>query len=273
MADDGPSRVSASDDPAVLLEALAANADRALGAAAATALHTERDRSLGDRLAGRPGTLRVLRLDGVDERMELRLDRGRLTAEAARVSGGVVISRRTLPLGAWLTAFAGEVAAVATEAAGDAATAARALHSLGIGPADALVVAETDVPTGLLPLRAAIAGRVPDDVAATVDRIAALLRETLPRVAGSTEGEFVVARTATDYLPGTLRAYLALPRDWAARHRLADGRTPAEALLQQVTALEVAVTAIRDAAVEQDARAVLVNGRFLEDRFRPAAFD
>ena len=47
--------------------------------------------------------------------MELRVDRGRLTAEAARVSGGVVISRRTLPLGAWLTAFAGEVAAVATE--------------------------------------------------------------------------------------------------------------------------------------------------------------
>jgi hypothetical protein len=268
MADDEPARVAASDDPAVLLEALAANVTRALGADAASALHTERDRSLGDRLAGRPGTLRTLRFDGVDERMEVRLDRGRLAAEAARVSGGVVISRRTLPLGAWLTAFAGEVAAVAavaSETAGDAATAARALHALGIGPTDALVVSEADVPTGLLPLRAAIAGRVPDEVAAAVDRIAALLRETLPRVDGSTEGTFVVVSTATDYL--------ALPRDWAARHRLADGRTPAEALLQQVTALEVAVTAIRDAAVEQDARAVLVNGRFLEDRFRPAALD
>lgn len=270
-----PAPLPSADDPQALVEALAANAARALGPATADAvLVVERERSLGDRLAGRPGTVSALRLEGVDARMTLRLERHRLTGEAAQVSGGVVIARRTLPLGAWLQAFAGEVAAVASEAAGDAAVAARALAALGVAPAsDAVRVDPTDVAGGLVPLRAALVGRVPEAARAIVDRIATALQEALPRVVGTGEAEVVVTRTATDYLPETLRAYLALPADWADRHRLSDGRTPAEALVQQLTAIEEAATRMRDAAVERDASALLVNGRFLDDRFGTSRLD
>ncbi|PZF60901.1 hypothetical protein DEI92_04485 [Curtobacterium sp. MCBD17_034] len=269
-----PVPLPSADEPQALVEALAVNAARALGPAADAALSVERDRSLGDRLAGRPGTVTALRLEGVDARMTLRLERHRLTGEAAQVSGGVVIARRAMPLGAWLQAFAGEVAAVAADAAGDAAVAARALAALGVAPAaDVVRVDPSDVAGGLLPLRAAVAGRVPEPAAAIVDRIATALQEALPRVTGTGEPEVVVTRTATDYLPETLRAYLALPAEWAAHHRLSDGRTPAEALVQQLTALEQAATQMRDAAVERDADALLVNGRFLDDRFRTSRLD
>lgn len=263
-----------ADDPQALLDALVENAGRALGPAAESALTVERERSLGDRLAGRPGTVASVRLDGVDSRLTLRSERRRLVGEAAQVSGGVVIARRALPLGAWLQAFAGEVAAVAAEAAGDADDAARALAALGVTPAsDGIHVDPADIAGGLLPLRAAVAGRIPEAAVTVVDRIATLLQDAAPRVVGSGEAEVVVSRTATDYLPETLRAYLALPSEWAVRHRLADGRTPAEALLQQLTALEQAAGRMRDAAVEEDAAALLVNGRFLDDRFRTSRLD
>ena len=75
------------------------------------------------------------------------------------------------------------------------------------------------------------------------------------------------------HLGDTLRAYLALPADWARSHRLSDGSTPAETLERQLADLEHAANGMRDAAVGRDATALLVNGRFLSDRFAQSSLD
>ncbi|MFZ7087151.1 hypothetical protein [Curtobacterium sp. RRHDQ10] len=266
--------IDATADPRTLLDALATAAGRALPASVVDRVVTvERRRSLADRLAGRPGAVRSLRLTGVEETLTLAEDDGRLTTEAARVSGGVTIARRQPALGHWLTLFAGEVAAVAAETAGDAAEVAASLGRLGVRTADPFRVPDADVAGGLATLVATAQARLPPDAAATVQRIGAMLTDALPRVAGSGEAEVVVRRTATSYLPDTLRAFTALPADWAATHRLANGSTPAEALRDQLGALEAAATRMRDAAVGRDATEVLVNGRFLDDRFRASSLD
>ena len=123
------------------------------------------------------------------------------------------------------------------------------------------------MPGGLRALPLRLADRVPAPVVRQVERIAGMLADTLPRVAGSFEQEQAVLRTATDYLPRTLQAYAALPRAWAESQTLGDGRTPLEALTGQLDVLERAVTGMRDAAVGADASALLANGAFLQDRF------
>jgi hypothetical protein len=195
-------------------------------------------------------------------------------AEAQREVRGVVIARQTPPLAAWLDLLAGQLHALVVEAAGNAAAVSRALSALGVAePGSDLVVDASDVAGGLRQLPLRLAGRVPDDVAAAVQRIAELLADTLPRVAGSFQQEQTVLRTATDYLPRTLQAYVALPPQWASSHRLPDGGTPLTALQAQLSVLEQAVTRMRDAAVTADASALLANGAFLADRFAVSSLD
>lgn len=267
---------SADADPQAFLSGLVESLTRALPPeVVGQVLTVERARSLSDRLAGRPGAIVELRVGDAAETMTLRHDAGkRWSAETARVSGGVIISRRTLTLGEWLSALTGRVAAIAGDAAGDAAAASRALQSLGIQPAGADVrVDDADIAGGLRALVARVAGRIPDAAADAVQQIADQLADTLPRVLGAGEPEVIVRRTATVYLPDTLRAYLALPVDWASDHVFPDGTTPAQALVAQLTALESATKKMRDAALEQDASALLVNGRFLSDRFASSSLD
>jgi hypothetical protein len=272
----GPSGAAAAgQDPRALLEGLAERIPLALPEGVADAvLEVERDRSMSDRLAGRPGTVSAVRLRGPEWALALRLQGRRLVAEAQREVRGVVIARQTPPLAGWLDLLAGQLHALAVEAAGNAAAVTRALAALGVvEPGSDLAVDPSDVAGGLgqLPLR--LAGRVPDDVVAAVQRIAELLADTLPRVAGSFQQEQTVLRTATDYLPRTLQAYAALPAGWATTHRLPDGTTPLEALRAQLAVLEQATTRMNAAAVGADASALLANGTFLADRFARSSIE
>lgn len=266
----------ASTDPQGFLEQLAESIRRALPPdVVANAVGFDRKRTLADRVAGRPGPITRIRLTHASTALTLGFEPGpRWQGEVARVSGGVVISRRSVGLGEWLTTFAGLVAALAADAAGDAAAASRALQLLGLEPAGSEAqVRDGSIETDLQTLPGRLGDRVPADAVAEVRRIAELLLDTLPRVAGEGEPELVVRRTATVYLPDTLRAYLALPADWAAEHRFADGTTPAAALVAQLRELEEAARKMRDAAVERDASALLVNGRFLAERFASSRID
>jgi hypothetical protein len=270
-----PPSAGTGQDPRALLAGLAERIPTALPEGVADAvLEVDRDRSMGDRLAGRPGTVTSLQLRGPEWVLALRLHGKRLAAEAQREVRGVVIARQTPPLADWLDLLAGQLSALAVEAAGNAAAVTRALAALGIAePGSDLVVDPSDVLGGLRQLPLRLAGRAPDDVAAAVRRIADLLVDTLPRVAGSLQQEQTVLRTATDYLPRTLQAYVALPPQWAASHQLPDGRTPLIALQAQLALLEQAVTRMRDAAVSADASELLANGAFLADRFAVSALD
>jgi hypothetical protein len=266
----------ASADPHSFLASLVDGATRALSEpVAASVLTVLRDRSLADRLARRPGSISEIRLASNGETMTLtHLEGPRFLAQTQRVSGGVVISRRTLTLGEWLSVFAGRIAAAAGDAAGEASAAAQALQTLGIESAGSDVrVAEATLDGDLRRLPAQVESRIPPEAVTAVRRIAALLLETLPRLAGNVEAEMTARRTATSYLPETLRTYLALPAEWAHDHVFADGTTPDSALVAQLAVLETAVRKMYDAAVRDDAEGLLINGRFLSARFARSSLD
>ncbi len=253
--------------PAELLTSLAGSLP---GLVTADLLEVEQERSMRDRLAGRPGAVTQVRLIGPDLTLTLAGGEGRrASAEAARVVRGVVISRRQVPVAEWLDLLAGQLRELAAATATDDAAVTRALAALGVRePASDLTVDETDLPGGLRALPDRLTGRVPDDVQAAVRRICDLLLETLPRLdPGDLQQRHVVVRTATDYLPRTLREYAALPAQWAQEHQLEDGGTALDALRGQLAVLETATTTMRDAAVRADAQQLLANGLFLTDRF------
>jgi hypothetical protein len=267
---------SAESDPQAFLSELIDSVARTLPPEVMDrVLRVDRSRSFADRLARRPGTVSRVRLTATTESLTLSLEPGpHWIPEWARVYRGATISQHEMNLGEWLTAFAGQVAALAADAAGDSAAGSRALQTLGIEPAGSEIrVSESTLEGDLLTLPARLGSRVPAEAVTTVRRIAELLADTLPRVAGQGEAEVIVRRTAMVYLPDTLRAYLSLPADWAVEHVFPDGTTPGQALIGQLGALERAAKNMRDAAVEHDASALLINGRFLADRFAPSRLD
>lgn len=92
-------------------------------------VEVERDRSMSDRMKGRPGVVTkvVVRLD--DQVMTLSVQRGRPAAEICREVRGVVLSRTPVQLGDWTAALA---SALVTHAERNAA-AAVALRKLVAG--------------------------------------------------------------------------------------------------------------------------------------------
>lgn len=271
------------DDPQAFLAGLV---DAVMGRlphqVAASAVTVVRQRSLADWLLGRDGSIAAISLATRGSVMELTCSpAGRYAAETRRVVRGIIISRRSQELREWLEAFAlrvaalaGEVPAAAPDAAGAGAglgAGAAALQKLGISVSGPTVSVGDD--TAMADLRALpfkLRGSLPAEAATSTARIVELLLDTLPRVTGDPEAKAFAERTATVYLPDTLQAYLALPAEWARSHVYPDGGTPDSALVAQLGVLERAVSRMHDAAVRGDADALLLNGRFLNDRFPDA---
>jgi hypothetical protein len=119
---------------------------------------------------------------------------------------------------------------------------------------------------------AMVIGRAPVEVVSAAERVVEALRELFERPnllpAGAPE-TFVVERTVADYLPAALEAYLDLPPTFAATHRLPDGRTPRQVVVDQLTLLERGVREVTEAAARGDTSRLLAHGRFLADRFGP----
>jgi hypothetical protein len=78
-------------------------------------VEVDRDRSLADRLAGRPGAARAIRIQLGDATLELTMTKGRLVGTVGRSVRGVAISRREVPLGEWSLSFAEALSAFANE--------------------------------------------------------------------------------------------------------------------------------------------------------------
>jgi hypothetical protein len=113
-------------------------------------------------------------------------------------------------------------------------------------------------------------GRLPPQLQAKVTEIRQEILALLPSTAGfplGSEDLYVIQRTATDYLPSTLQAYLALPAEYASSRKLEGGKTPLELLGDQLQLLDDRLDEIKDAVHEQDADRLVANGRFLEERF------
>ncbi|MFI9275667.1 hypothetical protein ACIGXM_33920 [Kitasatospora sp. NPDC052896] len=95
----------------------------------ADAVAVERKRSMGDRMAGRPGRIERVEVSMEDQRLILSVAHGRPAGEVCRVVRGVVLSRRPVPLDEW----ARELAAAVTARARSDARARAALERLILG--------------------------------------------------------------------------------------------------------------------------------------------
>jgi hypothetical protein len=121
-----------------------------------------------------------------------------------------------------------------------------------------------------------IRGRVPDDVFAGVGRIHDQIRAVLERRHALPPGSpdaFVVERTTLDYLPTALESYLNLPRAYANRVPVSQGRTARQVLLDQLALLEAKLGEVLEAVAKGDTDRLLAHGRFLEDRFAVSELD
>jgi hypothetical protein len=118
--------------------------------------------------------------------------------------------------------------------------------------------------------------RVPDDVLAAVGRVHGQVREVLERrhaLPPGSQDAFVVERTALDYVPTALESYLNLPRGYANRVPVSNGRTPRQVLLDQLALLESKLGEVLEAIAKGDTDRLLAHGRFLEDRFATSELD
>jgi hypothetical protein len=89
----------------------------------------ERERSMSDRMRGRPGEISRVEVKLGDQVMTLAIKDGRPVAEICREVRGVVLSRQTVPLQQWAAALA---SALMSHAESNA-QAAQALRRLVIG--------------------------------------------------------------------------------------------------------------------------------------------
>jgi len=79
---------------------------------------------------------------------------------------------------------------------------------------------------------------------------------------------YLVRQTASDYLPRTINAYLALPKQAAAdKAVLPGGKTAYQELKAQLDLLDSKLDDIAQDLQRQDTDRLLANRRFLEERF------
>jgi hypothetical protein len=113
-------------------------------------------------------------------------------------------------------------------------------------------------------------GKLPAAQQAKLQQIADTIMGILPHYAEFPPGSpdlFVVGRTATDYLPSALQAYLNLPRAYATLHKMANGKTADDVLGDQLALIATKMNEVADAVHKKDSDALLANGRFLEEKF------
>lgn len=113
-----------------------------------------------------------------------------------------------------------------------------------------------------------LAGTVDDQTNTRMKRIIQKLEEIYPRleVTGGTAAD-TVRRAVVDYIPTTIRTYLALPASVRDSRRLANGRTPREQIAHDIGKLERELVEQQDELIRGDLAALEAHGSFLEHRF------
>jgi hypothetical protein len=112
--------------------------------------------------------------------------------------------------------------------------------------------------------------RVPDAVSYRVKYLTDLIKRTLHRADVLGEGSYEIqglVRTATDYLPTALQSYLDLPRNYADKKVVHDGKTSLALLIDQLDLLIKKTDQIADAVTRADTDKLIAHGRFLDEKF------
>ncbi|MEP6649808.1 MAG: hypothetical protein ABJA74_07820 [Lapillicoccus sp.] len=117
-------------------------------------------------------------------------------------------------------------------------------------------------------------GKAPAMVQSRLGRVARTVRDTVPRLDTLGQGSpqaYNVMATATNYLPDAIGGYLRLPRQWADSRPVDRGKTPLMILIDQLDLLGATMDKVFDAVCRADAEALVVHGRFLEEKFGSGA--
>lgn len=170
----------------------------------------------------------------------------------------------------WLLIVAGLYACGALLAPRPAASGVKLDESLSI----AEIGARLDL------LVAAVRGTVDDPILHQVQGLRDILTELLPKlVPGGTVSTvnpadpdvFEMRQIVFRYLPQTIDAYLRLPRLYRQHHALREGKTAETLFGEQIALLTRQVDETGRRLFAAEAQALLAQGRFLGDKFRPPA--
>jgi len=118
-------------------------------------------------------------------------------------------------------------------------------------------------------------GSLPNDAIVVARRITDTLREVIDTAKDRALDAHAVAQVngiVGDYLPTTLRTYLALDPSVTDKP-LATGRTPRAALVEQLDALMTAASELLSATRDNDVNMLLSQGSFLRTKFTRSDLD
>ena len=119
---------------------------------------------------------------------------------------------------------------------------------------------------------ATVRKRVSNEVLELVVSIKGSILAVLPTLvrdgAAGDHHTYVIKQTALEYLPETLENYLNLPPAFARLHTLKDGKNAQQLLLEQLRLLDTTMKEIVVDIHRNDTDRLLINGRFLEEKFR-----
>ncbi|MGY1815363.1 hypothetical protein [Blastococcus sp. SYSU D00820] len=127
------------------------------------------------------------------------------------------------------------------------------------------VVRLVNASAGRLPTAAVVAARRITDVLADVVATSEVRPLDIHAVIS-------VRAMATDYLPTTVRTWLAVDESLVDVPR-ASGRTPRQSLIEQLDALEGAALAVLEASRQQDVDGLMTQGSFLRTKFTRSDLD
>ncbi|OQY43634.1 MAG: hypothetical protein B6242_14315 [Anaerolineaceae bacterium 4572_78] len=115
-----------------------------------------------------------------------------------------------------------------------------------------------------------IDNEVPMDVRAKLVNIRNSILDVLPRIEDINSSDshiHAIRQTVLMYLPETLDNYLTLSRDYVMNSPLQGGKTAHQLLLEQLDLLDQEMKNIAKSIDEADSQKLLIQGRFLEERF------
>jgi hypothetical protein len=138
-----------------------------------------------------------------------------------------------------------------------------------VGPLAAQALPSEPAPAPGAPQAAA---ELPPEIAAQAarvrDRAIALRSADGARYLGA-EDQDLIERTLSQYLPGCLATYQALPRSATSQPMEAEGKTGDQLVAEQLRLLEESLDRVTQRVFEAGAAQLVAQQRFLEERLRP----
>ena len=130
---------------------------------------------------------------------------------------------------------------------------------------------------GLSDLIYSLRFRVADDVMAAVEDTARSIKLTLPvenapALSAIDPNVMLIRQTALNYLPRALDDYLSLPRMYAERIPVQDGKTARQVLIEQLGLISQKMRETSEDMYHYNADRLLSNARFLQERFAGSNF-